>query len=72
MIDKVIKVLKKPEYIFFLLSDLGFLKKMDDAKYLKIIYRIRTGHSLDLNSPPRHMTKNCSGASCMTVVRNIR
>ena len=51
MKDKLIKILKNPGYIFIALSRLGFFKKMNDEKYLCIVYKIRTGKTLNLENP---------------------
>ena len=51
MKDKLIKILKNPGYIFIALSRLGFFKKMNDEKYLCIVYKIRTGKTLNLEKP---------------------
>lgn len=51
MKDKLIKILKNPGYIFIALSRLGFFKNMNDEKYLCIVYKIRTGKTLNLEKP---------------------
>ena len=51
MKDKLIKILKNPGYILLHFSRLGFFKKMNDEKYLCIVYKIRTGKTLNLENP---------------------
>lgn len=48
---KIIKYLKKPSLLFLFLASKGFFKKMDDEKYLKICYKIKTGKELNLDNP---------------------
>ena len=49
--DKIKKVIKNPKYLFIILSYFGFFKRMDDKRYLQIVYRIRTGQDLDIDHP---------------------
>lgn len=51
MKNEILKIIKNPAYFFIVLSYMGFFKNMSDEKYLKIVYRIRTGHKLNLDNP---------------------
>ena len=51
MKKEILKIIKNPAYLFIVLSYIGFFKNMSDEKYLKIVYRIRTGHKLNLDNP---------------------
>ena len=44
-------ILKNPMLLFLTLGHRGFFNWMDDEKYLKIAFKIRTGKKLDLNCP---------------------
>lgn len=43
MKNKIIKFLKNPKLLFLSLGQRGFFNWMDDEKYLKIAYKIKTG-----------------------------
>ncbi len=51
MKDKLIKILKKPRIHFYCTQSSWFFKKMNDEKYLCIVYKIRTGKTLNLENP---------------------
>lgn len=51
MIKKIIKVIKKPSILILYLGSLGLLNKMDDKKYLELIYKIRNGEKLNIDNP---------------------
>lgn len=50
MINKIIKIIKKPKKILIFLSSKGIIK-YDDEKYLKYVYKEKTGKELNLDNP---------------------
>ena len=51
MDSRVKKILRNPKLLFLTLGQKGFFNWMDDRRYIKIAYKIKTGHSLDLDNP---------------------
>lgn len=50
-LKKSIKFIFNSDYRFMILASYGFFKRMDDAKYLKRMFKGSMGYDLDLNSP---------------------
>ena len=50
MIKKIFKVIKNPKKILIFLASKGIIK-YDDKKYLKYVYKEKTGQNLNLNNP---------------------
>ena len=53
----MIKFVSDSDFRFLILSDLGFYKNMDDAKYLKKKYKAKFHRELDLENPQSYNEK---------------
>lgn len=51
MISKLFRAIKNPKLFVLKAASLGWFNWMDDATYLKMIYRLKMGRSLDLDNP---------------------
>lgn len=51
LFKKINSYLKNPTKFFVFLANRGFFKKMDDEKYLKLIYKGSIGKELNINNP---------------------
>ena len=50
-VKKAIKLVLDSDYRFDVLAGLGFFKRMDDAEYVRRMFKARMGYELDLNNP---------------------
>lgn len=55
--NKIISVLKRPQYLFLMLGHRGFFKWMNDETYLKIAYWCKMDKRLDLKHPTTYNEK---------------
>lgn len=49
--SKIKNIIKNPKLLFQTLANHGWFKKMDDEKFLKILYRVTMGKPLNLDNP---------------------
>ena len=56
-VHQLIKFVSDSDFRFLILSDLGFYKNMDDAKYLKKKYKAKFHRELDLENPQSYNEK---------------
>lgn len=55
--NKIISLLKRPQYLFLMLGHRGFFKWMNDETYLKIAYWCKMDKRLDLKHPTTYNEK---------------
>ncbi|HAE60998.1 MAG TPA: glycosyl transferase [Eubacteriaceae bacterium] len=55
--NKIISLLKRPQYLFLILGHRGFFKWMNDEMYLKIAYWCKMDKRLDLKHPTTYNEK---------------
>lgn len=51
MLKKIIKAIKNPKYTFYYIKYKKDFRKMDDEKYLKLLFKFRLGYKLNLDNP---------------------
>lgn len=55
--NKIVKLLKRPQYLFLMLGHRGFFKWMKDETYLKIAYWCKMDKKLNINHPKTYNEK---------------
>ena len=57
MLQKLWKAIKNPKLFVYKAAYLGLFNWMDDATYLKMMYRLKMGKSLNLDNPRSYSEK---------------